>query len=227
MDKIYNALRKLSSKSSKAQNTNSEYFVIGMLRVRVSDHTSNEMACHKNHLYILTNTNRKNLYTVCWERTVQLCTYSEILLLLKTAKKFNSALSILFNVPEEGTIEDRELASWNININDDQFLIDNDLDVRLLTTKEKKRVRAAFSIAGASLQERKKAMKKELISITDNRFIKTKNELMKLKVGSRIDKLIKNNMSKQRKVYFGWLIERASSFSDLANIKEKANNWKI
>lgn len=42
MDKIYDALRKLSSKSSKAQNTNSEYFVIGMLRVRVSDHTSNE-----------------------------------------------------------------------------------------------------------------------------------------------------------------------------------------
>lgn len=33
MDKIYDALRKLSSKSSKAQNTNSEYFVIGMLRV--------------------------------------------------------------------------------------------------------------------------------------------------------------------------------------------------
>ena len=37
MDKIYDALRKLSSKSSKAQNTNSEYFVIGMLRVRVSE----------------------------------------------------------------------------------------------------------------------------------------------------------------------------------------------
>jgi hypothetical protein len=66
MDKIYDALRKLSSKSSKAQNTNSEYFVIGMLRVRVSDHTSNEMACHSNHLYVLTHNNRKNLYTVCW-----------------------------------------------------------------------------------------------------------------------------------------------------------------
>lgn len=63
MDKIYDALRKLSSKSSKAQNTNSEYFVIGMLRVRVSDHTSNEMACHSNHLYVLTHNNRKNLYT--------------------------------------------------------------------------------------------------------------------------------------------------------------------
>lgn len=65
MDKIYDALRKLSSKSSKAQNTNSEYFVIGML----SDHTSNEMACHSNHLYVLTHNNRKNLYTVCWGST--------------------------------------------------------------------------------------------------------------------------------------------------------------
>lgn len=60
MDKIYDALRKLSSKSSKAQNTNSEYFVIGML----SDHTSNEMACHSNHLYVLTHNNQKNLYTL-------------------------------------------------------------------------------------------------------------------------------------------------------------------
>lgn len=45
---------------------------------------------------------------------------------------------------------------------------------------------------------------------------------MKLKTSDRIDKLIENNMSKQRKVYFGWLIEQASSFSDLRNIVDKA-----
>lgn len=222
MDKIYDALRKLSSKSSKAQNTNSEYFVIGMLRVRVSDHTSNEMACHSNHLYVLTHNNRKNLYTVCWGRTVQLCTYSEVLLLLKTAKKFNSTLSTLLNVPEENKIDDREVASWSANINNDQFLIDNGFDVSRLTNREKKKVRIAFAISGASLQERKNAMKKELSDTIDARFRETKSTLMKLKTSDRIDKLIENNMSKQRKVYFGWLIEQASSFSDLRNIVNKA-----
>jgi hypothetical protein len=83
-------------------------------------------------------------------------------------------------------------------------------------------VRIAFAISGASLQERKNAMKKELSDIIDARFRETKSTLMKLKTSDRIDKLIENNMSKQRKVYFGWLIEQASSFSDLRNIVNKA-----
>lgn len=155
-------------------------------------------------------------------RTVQLCTYSEVLLLLKTAKKFNSTLSTLLNVPEENKIDDREVASWSANINNDQFLIDNGFDVSRLTNREKKKVKAAFAISGASLQERKNAMKKELSDIIDARFRETKSTLMKLKTSDRIDKLIENNMSKQRKVYFGWLIEQASSFSDLRNIVNKA-----
>lgn len=44
-------------------------------------------------------------------------------------------------------------------------------------------------------------MKKELSDIIDARFKETKSTLMN---SDRIE----NNMSKQRKVYFGWLIER-------------------
>lgn len=77
------------------------------------------------------------------------------------------------------------------NINNDQFLID--FDVSRLTNREK--VRTAFAISGASLQERKNAMKKELSDIIDARFKETKSTLMKLKTSDRIDKLIENNMS--------------------------------
>lgn len=63
-------------------------------------------------------------------------------------------------MPEENKIDDREVAFWSANINNDQFLIDNGFDVSRLTNREKKKVRIAFAISGASLQERKNAMKK-------------------------------------------------------------------
>lgn len=98
MDKIYEVLRKISSEVVIAQTTNSEYFKIGMLEVRVSDHTKSGMSTvDPSKMFILTDTGSRNLYTVCYGQDVKVCTLTEVRAICKTFQILATPLSRLFN----------------------------------------------------------------------------------------------------------------------------------
>ena len=105
MDKIYEALRKLSTDSSKSSVSNSEYYSIGPLIVRVSDHSCGEMSCGATKMYILVNS-RKNLYTVCYGKATQICTYQEVINICKTFSLLKESFSSLFRVPVNAKLDD-------------------------------------------------------------------------------------------------------------------------
>ena len=93
MNKLYSALEKLSNSVNEAQTTNSVYYQLSNLTVRVSDHTCSHMSTiDPCILHILTNESRKSYYTVCYLQTVQVMLYSEVLAVCKGLALMSTSL---------------------------------------------------------------------------------------------------------------------------------------
>lgn len=230
-NKIYNALRKICNKSNRAITTNSEYFIFGPIRVRVSDHSTGEMSCSNNKMYVLINANKPNLYTVCFGRKVQLCTLREVVAICKSLKVLGFSLSSLLNIPEEASLEDRQVAHWSQMISDKNFLKENGYDVSNFTKSELSKLKLSFGVADAPLSIRKAAMDKVYSQIVNDKFNKYKTILLKPKPSERVQLLSKisgvnyDSLKIQQKTYVGMLLNHIKSYDDLKEVIVRANKF--
>lgn len=120
MDKICEALRKIASEVSSAQTTNSEYFKIGPIEVRVSDHTCSHMSTISPFkMFILTDTGKRNIYTVCYGQDVKACTYTEVRAICKAFSLLSTPLNKFFKGEMKSSSvmsfdsADGSMKSWN------------------------------------------------------------------------------------------------------------------
>lgn len=123
MDKICEALRKIASEVSSAQTTNSEYFKIGPVEVRVSDHTCSQMSTLSPFkMFILTDTGKRNIYTVCYGQDVKACTYTEVKAICKAFSLLATPLDRFFNgkkdcrLTRKFDLSDGSQRAWNIAV---------------------------------------------------------------------------------------------------------------
>lgn len=194
-NKIYGVLRKYASQHSKALHSNSEYFVVGMVEIRVSDHTNSEMStASPNKMHILISENSK-LYTVCYGQSVCICTLSKIKDMLETFTMMEGSFRNLMKYKGKVNLKVEEgWAEWNtvIGSSDSQDFIklledEGYSNLKYFSKSEIKKLKAAFMIPSLkSFQEKKDAVLNQYKNICHKKESEIKKDITKLKPSLRV-----------------------------------------
>lgn len=238
-NKIYGVLRKYATQHSKALHSNSEYFIVGMVEVRVSDHTTSDMSTaspNKMHIFISENS---NLYTVCYGQSISICSLSKVRNILETFIMMEGSFRNLMKYKGETKLKIEEgWAEWNDAIGSGDYqnfikLLEEEgyRNLKYFLKSEIKKLKAAFMTKDLeSFQERKEAVLNQYKNICQKKESEIKKDIVKLKPSLRVLILSRltgesyMTLKVQHRTYIGMVM--ANTLDDLESILFIINKFR-